>query len=140
ITALNAEKVVATGRKIDSVAAKEFIKENIHARFAGAEEDLPITIRSGGNPTVELALRRTIGTFSNSEDGDFRYFLKRILLENQILLDGDRVRISHVGFPRYMTQKQMNAVRDRITEEIRLYAPRAEVVFSKFPVLHGGEY
>ncbi len=61
-----------------------------------------------------------------------------ILMENQIFLDGNSVRVGHVKFPRYMTERQMNAAMKRITEESRLYAPNAEVTFAKFPVQHGG--
>ncbi len=38
-----------------------------------------------------------------------------------------------------MTEKQMKAVQDRIQEEIRLYAPDAEVVFLAFPALQQSE-
>jgi len=138
ITALTVEKTILTGQRMDAARAKDFIKENLHARVAGGEEEIPITIKSNGNPTIEAALRRAIATFSDSEKGNFRHYLKRILMENQIHLDGNTVRISRVNYPPYdMSKKQMRAVRERITEEIRLYAPGAEVVFSKFPVAEG---
>ncbi len=137
ITALNAEKVILTGQRMDPEKAKDFIKENLHAQIASSEE-IPITLKSDKNPTIEAALRRAIATFSNCEDGDFRHYLKMILMENQIFLDGSSVRVSHVKFPRHMTARQMNAAIKRITEEIRLYAPNAEVTFAKFPVQRGG--
>ncbi len=133
ITALNAEKVVLTGQKMDSAKAKEFIRENLHAHVVEFS-DIPITIKSNGTPTIEAALRRAIATFSDSDEGDFRHYLKMILLQNQIFLDGNRIKISHVKFPRHMTIKQMDAVKKRITEEIRLYAPNAEVAFLNFLV------
>jgi hypothetical protein len=37
-----------------------------------------------------------------------------------------------------MTEKQLDAVRDRIQKEIRLYAPDAEVSFAKCPVQRSG--
>ena len=122
---------------MDPEKAKDFIKENLHAHIASSEE-IPITLKSDGNPTIEAALRKAIATFSDSEEGDFRHYLKMILMENQIFLDGNSVRVGHVKFPRYMTERQMNAAMKRITEEIRLYAPNAEVTFAKFPVQHGG--
>ncbi len=137
ITALNAEKVILTGERMDPEKAKDFIKENLHAHIASSEE-IPITLKSDGNPTIEAALRKAIATFSDSEEGDFRHYLKMILMENQIFLDGNSVRVGHVKFPRYMTARQLNAAMKRITEEIRLYAPNAEVTFAKFPVQHGG--
>jgi predicted nucleotidyltransferase len=82
-----------------------------------------------------MALKRAIAAFSTSEDGDFLGYLKKILLENQILLDGNLVKVSHVKFPRQMTERQLKAVKDKIQEEIRLYAPDADVVLSRFPVV-----
>ena len=133
IAALNAEMVLLDGRKIESDQAKQFIKENVHARIAGSET---ITVTSKGNesPTIEAALKRAIATFSISEDGDFLGYLKKILVENEIQLNGNHVIVTHVKFPRQMTEKQLRAVKDRIQEEIRLYAPDAEVSFAKFPV------
>jgi len=81
-----------------------------------------------------VALKRTIATFSDAKEGDFLSYVKKILLENQILLDRNRVRISHVKFPGSMTEKQMKAVKERIQEEMRLYAAGGEVVLSEFPV------
>lgn len=46
IAALNAEMVLLDGRKIESEQAKQFIKENVHARIAGTET---ITVTSKGN-------------------------------------------------------------------------------------------
>ena len=81
-----------------------------------------------------MALKRTIATFSYAKEGDFLSYVKKILLENQILLDRNRLRISHVKFPSSMTEKQMKAVKERIQGEIRLYAAGAEVVLSGFSV------
>lgn len=134
ITALNAEKVVLTGQRIDGGKARDYIREHLHAHVVESQ-DIPITLKSEGTPTIEAGLRRALATFSNSDDGDFRHYLKMILVENQIHLDGNRIKISHVKFPRYMTTKQMEAVKKGITEEVRLYAPYAEVMFSKFPVV-----
>lgn len=134
IAALNAELVLLSGRQIESEEAKKFIKDNLHARVGGPET-IPVTLKGDGNPTIEMALKRAIATFAHSEDGDFLRYLKKILLENQILLNGNRVRVSHVKFPRQMTEKQLKAVKDRIQEEIRLYAPEADLVFSKFPIV-----
>jgi hypothetical protein len=133
IAALNAEMVLLDGRKIESEQAKQFIKENVHARIAGTET---ITVTSKGNhsPTIEAALKRAIATFSISEDGDFLGYLKKILVENEIQLNGNHVIVTHVKFPRQMTEKQLRAVKDRIQEEIRLYAPDAEVSFAKFAI------
>jgi hypothetical protein len=133
IAALNAEMVLLDGRKIESEQAKQFIKENVHARIAGTEI---ITVTSKGNhsPTIEAALKRAIAAFSRSEDGDFLAYLKKILVENDIQLNGNHVIVTHVKFPRQMTEKQQRAVKDRIQEEIRLYAPDAEVSFAKFAI------
>jgi hypothetical protein len=70
-----------------------------------------------------------------SKEGEFFNYLKRILLENEIILDGDCVKISHVNFPRRMTEKQFDAVRERIGSEISLYALGTEVAFVQFPIL-----
>jgi hypothetical protein len=134
ITALNVEKVMLTGKRMGPEKAKEFIKENVHARVIDSETIL-LTSKSNADATIEAALRRAIAIFSKSEDGDFLGYLKKILLENEILLDGNFVKVSHVKFPRQMTEKQLRAVKDRIQEEIRLYAPDADVVFSEFPVV-----
>jgi Helicase conserved C-terminal domain len=133
IAALNAEMVLLSGRKMKSEQAKQFIKENVHARIAGTET---ITVTSKGNhsPTIEAALKRAIAAFSRSEDGDFLTYLKKILMENDIQLNGNHVIVTHVKFPRQMTEKQLRAVKDRIQEEIRLYAPDAEVSFAKFAI------
>ncbi len=134
IAALNAEMVILKGRKMESYEAKKFIKENLHTRVAG-EQPIPVTINGDGDSTIEVAVKRAIQTFSRSKEGDFLNYLKKILLENQILLNGNRhVRVSHVKFPCQMTEKQLKAVKDRIQEEIRLYAPDAEVILSGFPV------
>jgi superfamily II DNA or RNA helicase len=130
IAALNAEMVLLSGRKIESEEARQFIKQNLHARVAGEQ---PIAINGHGDATIEAALKRAIATFSQSQEGDFFNYLKKILLENQILLEGNHVRISHVKFPGCMTEKQMKAVKDRIQREIRLHAPIAEVSFCGFP-------
>ena len=137
ITALNAEKVIVTGERLDPQKAKDFIKDNLRARIAtGAEEEVPISLKSNGNPTIEAALRRAIATFSNSAAGDFRDFLRKILMENRIFLDGNNVRVTHVKFPRCITPRQMETALKGITEEIRLLAPNAQVSFSKFSVAH----
>ncbi len=133
IAALNAEMVLLDGRKIESEQVKQFIKENVHTRIAGTET---ITVTSKGNhsPTIDAALKRAIATFSTSEDGDFLGYLKKILVENEIRLNGNHVIVTHVKFPRQMTEKQLRAVKDRIQEEIRLYAPDAEVSLAKFAI------
>jgi hypothetical protein len=82
-----------------------------------------------------MALKRAIATFSNSQEASFLDYLKRILLENQILLGGSRVKITHSKFPISMTQKQLQAARERIQDEIRLYVPDAEVNLYGFPCL-----
>jgi superfamily II DNA or RNA helicase len=133
IAALNAEMVLFSGRKIESEQAKQFIKENVHARIAGTET-ITVTSKGDDSPTIEAALKRAIATFSTSEDGDFLGYLKKILLENEIQLHGNHVTVTHVKFPRQMTEKQLRAVKDRIQEEIRLYAPDAEVSFAKFAI------
>ena len=138
IAALNAEMVLFSGRKIESEAAKQFIKQNLHSRIGG-EEPIPISLNGKGDPAIEVALKRAIAVFSKSEEGGFLDYLKRILLENEIVLDGDCLKISHANFPRRMTEKQLDAARDRIQKEIRLYAPDAEVVFIQFRVLQKEE-
>jgi len=133
ITALNVEKVMLTGKRMEPEKAKAFIKEHVHTRIVGSET-VPIVSNGDGNATTKAALKRAIATFSTSEDGDFRGYLKKILVENEIRLNGNHVIVTHVKFPRQMTEKQLRAVKDRIQEEIRLYAPDAEVSFAKFPV------
>ncbi len=133
IAALNSEIVLCRERKIESEEARQFIKQNLHGR-AGHEEPIPVTSSGDGDPTIEAALKRTIATFSHAKEGDFLSYVKKILLENQILLDRNRLRISHVKFPSSMTEKQMKAVKERIQGEIRLYAAGAEVVLSGFSV------
>ena len=91
IAALNAEMVLLSGRKIESEEARQFIKQNLHARVAG-EQPIAVTINGRGDATIEAALKKTIATFSQSKEGDFLDYLKRILLENRIVLDGNRVR------------------------------------------------
>jgi hypothetical protein len=134
IAALNAEMVLLSGRKIESEEARQFIKQNLHARVAD-EEPIAVTINGHSDATIEAAVRRTIATFSHSQEGDFLNYLKRILLENEIILDGNCVKIRHVKFPRHMTEKQLEAVRERIGAEIGLYAPSTEVAFVQFPIL-----
>ncbi len=133
IAALNSEIVLLRERKIESEEARQFIKQNLHGR-AGHEEPISVTSSGDGDPTIEAALKRTIATFSDAKEGDFLSYVKKILLENQILLDRNHVRISHVKFPGSMTEKQMKAVKERVQEEIRLYAAGTEVVLSGFPV------
>jgi superfamily II DNA or RNA helicase len=137
IAALNAEMVLLSGRKIESEYARQFIKQNLYARLAG-EQPIAITVNEHGDATIEAALKRAIAAFSNSEEGDFRDYLKKILLENRILVDGNRVRVSHINFPRQMTQRQLMTVKDRIQEEIQLYVPNVEVVLAGFPVFAQG--
>lgn len=131
IAALNSEFVLLSERKIESEEARQFIKQNLHDRASG-EEPVPVTASGDGDPTIEVALKRTIATFSQAKEDDFLSYVKKILLENQILLDRNRVRVSHVKFPGSMTEKQMKAVKERIQEEIRLYAAGAEVVLLGF--------
>jgi hypothetical protein len=138
IAALNAEIALLSGRKIESEEAKQFIKQNLHTRVAG-EEPIAVTINGHGDATIEAAVKRAIATFSNSEEGDFFNYLKRILLENEIVLDGNCVKISRVNFPRCMTDKQLVAVRDRVQKEIHLYAPDAEIFFVQFRVVQKEE-
>jgi hypothetical protein len=137
IAALNVEMLLLSGRKIESEEAKQFIKQNLHARVAG-EQPVVVTINGHGDATIELAVKRAIAAFSQSLEGDFFNYLKKILLENQILVDGNRVRVSHINFPRQMTQRQLITVKDRIQEEIRFYVPNAEIVLSGFPVYCSG--
>jgi ATP-dependent helicase IRC3 len=138
IAALNAEMVLLSGPKIDSEEAKKFIKENLHARVAG-EQPLAVTIHGRGDAIIEVAVRRAIATFSRSTEGDFFNYLKKILLENQILLNGNGIIVSYVKFPWQMTERQLKTVKDTIQEEIRLYAPNAEVEFLAFPALRQTE-
>jgi hypothetical protein len=138
IAALNAEMVLLSGPKIDSEEAKKFIKENLHARVAG-EQPLAVTIHGRGDAIIEVAVRRAIATFSRSTEGDFFNYLKKILLENQILLNGNGITVSYVKFPWQMTERQLKTVKDTIQEEIRLYAPNAEVEFLAFPALRQTE-
>lgn len=85
--------------------AKDFIKENVHAAIAGSET-IAVTSKSNGNATIDAALKRAIATFSTSGEGDFLGYLKKILLENQLLLDGSLIKVTHVKFPQQMTEKQ----------------------------------
>ena len=71
-----------------------------------------------------------IAAFSYSKEGDFLNYTKKILLENQIHIDGNRIMINHVKFPNGMTENQMKTVKERIQCEIRLYAPIAGVILS----------
>lgn len=135
IAALNSEMILLSGRRIESENGKKFIKEQLHAEGA-ADESVPVTISGNGDPTIEVALKRAIQTFSRSKEGDFLTYLKTILLENQILVNGNHVTISHVNFPSCMSEKQIRAVTDRIQQEIRLYTPDAEVVLSGFRVFN----
>ena len=134
IAALNAEMVLLGGRKIESEKARQFIKENLHARVAGAQP-IDVTINGHRDATVEAALKRAIATFSQCQEGDFLDYLRKILLQNQIVVHGSSVTVRHKNFPRQMTQRQLKTVEDRIQEEIWPYAPDAEVVLSGFPVL-----
>jgi hypothetical protein len=105
IAALNAEMVLLSGRQIESEEARQFIKQNLHARVAG-EQPIALTINGHGDATIEAALKRAIATFSQSQEDDFFNYLKKILLENQILLEGNHVKISHVKFPGCMTESR----------------------------------
>ena len=87
IAALNAELVLLSGRKIESEAAKKFIKDQLHARVA-TDESISVTIKGSRDPTIEVALKRAIQAFSQSKEGDFLNYLKKILLENQFLCMG----------------------------------------------------
>jgi superfamily II DNA or RNA helicase len=133
IAALNVEKVMVMGKAMEPQKAKEFIKQNVHVHIAAAE-GVPVTLKNNGTSTLEAAVRRVVATCSDSKEGDFPHYLKRILTENHIHLDGNRVKISHVKFPRSMTEKQMKVAQERILEEIRFYAPDAEISFVKFPI------
>jgi superfamily II DNA or RNA helicase len=129
IAALNAEMVLLSGRRMESEEAKQFIKENLHQR-AAVEQSIPVIINGHGDAKIEAALKRAIATFSQSQEGDFLNYLSRILSENEIIVAGHCVRIRYVKFPCRITQKQLNAVRERLQKEIRLYAPDAEVILS----------
>jgi hypothetical protein len=48
IAALNAEMVLLSGRKIESEEARQFIKQNLHARVAG-EQPIALTINGRGD-------------------------------------------------------------------------------------------
>ncbi len=137
IAALNAEMVLLSGQKIKSEEAKQFIKERLHAHEAG-EQPIAMITNGRGDANVEVALNRAIATFSKAEKGDFLNYLKRILLENEVVLDGNCLTITYANFPRRMTNKQLHAASDRIQKEIQLYAPAAEVSFAKFPVQCSG--
>jgi hypothetical protein len=132
IAALNAEMVLLSGRRMESEEAKQFIKENLHQRAAG-EQSIPMIISGHGDANIEAALKRAIASFSQAQEGDFRYYLSRILSENEVRLDCRSVRINHIKFPRAMTKKQLETAKDRIQEEARLYAPDAELVLCGFP-------
>jgi superfamily II DNA or RNA helicase len=133
IAALNAEMIMLSGRKIESEEARKFIIENLSARLV-SEESIHMTIDENRDPTIEVALNRAIANFSNSKEGDFANYLKKIILENQIVLNGNRVRISHSKFPVSMTERQWEAARERIQGEIRLYVPHAKLDLCGFPV------
>jgi superfamily II DNA or RNA helicase len=135
IAALNAEIILLTGQRIKSEKAKKFIKEQLHARVA-TDEPMSMTINGDGDPTIEVAVKRAIQAFSRSKEGDFLSYLKDILMKNQILVDGNHVKISHIAFPNRMTERQIRAVTDRIQQEIRLYIPDAEVVLAGFTVFN----
>jgi superfamily II DNA or RNA helicase len=132
IAALNSEMILLSDRRMESEEAKQFIKENLHQRAAG-EQSIPVIINGHGDANIEAALKRAIATFSQSQEGDFRHYLSRILSENEVRLDCRSVRINHLKFPRSMTKKQLETAKDRIQEEVRLYAPDAELVLSGFP-------
>jgi hypothetical protein len=137
IAALNSEMILLSGRKIESERAKKFIKEQLHARVA-TDESISVSISGDNDPTTEVALKRAIQTFSHSKEGDFLNYLKRILVENEILVHGNHVKISHITFPKCISERQLRAVADRIQQEIRLYVPDAEVVLSGFRVFNQG--
>src|SRR5262249_11370143 len=137
IAALNSEMILLSGRRIESQKAKEFIKKQLHARVAG-DESISVTINDDVDPTIEVALKRAIQAFSHCKEGDFLNYLKKILLENQILVHGNHVKIGHIAFPSCMSERQIRAVTDRIQQEIRLYVPDAEIVLSGFRVFNQG--
>jgi len=138
ISALNAEMVIFSGRKMESKEAKQFITNNLHAHIAGGEPNA-VTINGRRDATIEAAVKKAIATFSNSEEGDFLDYLKRILLANELILDGNCIKIRYVKFPPHMTEKQLDAARKRIREEIRLYTSGTDVEFVRFPIAHGGD-
>ena len=133
IAALNSELVLLSGRKVESEEAKKFIKENLSPRVV-SEERIPVTIYENRDPTIEVALNHAIANFSNSKEGDFANYLKKIILENQIVLNANRVEIRHSKFPVSMTERQREAARERIQGEIRVYVPDAEVDLCGFAV------
>jgi Helicase conserved C-terminal domain len=133
IAALNAEMILLSGHTMESEEAKQFIKENLHQSVAG-DQSIAVTINGYGDANIEAALKRAIATFSRAQEGDFLNYLSRILSENEVRLDRRSVRINHIRFPRSMTKKQLKTAKDRIQEEVRLYAPDAELVLSGFPV------
>ena len=138
IAALNAEMVLLGGRKMKSEEARQLIRQNFHAPVAG-EQPIAVTINGQGDANTEMAVRRAIGTFLHSVEGTLLNYLKRIFLENEIILDGNCATVRHVKFPRHMTEKQLDAVRERIGEEIHLYAPDTEIAFVEFPIPQKGD-
>jgi hypothetical protein len=60
-------------------------------------------------------------------------------LENQVVVHGSRVTVSHKIFPTQMTERQLKTVNDRMLEEIKLYAPEAELEFVRFPIIQRKE-
>jgi superfamily II DNA or RNA helicase len=137
IAALNAEIALLSGRKIESEEAREFIKQNLHGR-AGTMEPIPVRLDGKGDPNIEAALKKTIASLLKSDKNSFPDYLKRILLENRILVEGTRIEIQHTNFPHSMTEKQMAAVKERMRKEIQVYAPDTEISFARFPVRSGG--
>jgi superfamily II DNA or RNA helicase len=131
IAGLNAEMILLNGRRIESEKAKKFIKEQLHTRFAG-DESVSVTLNGHGDATIEAAIKRAIVILTKSEKNSFADYLKRILLENSILIEGARVEIKHAKFPHHMTEKQMTAAKERIQKEIRLYVADAEVILLGF--------
>ncbi len=131
IAALNAEIVLLSGRKTESETAKKFIKEQLHSRVA-TDESVSVTVNGHGDATIEAAIKRAIAIFTKAEKNSFANYLKRILLENSILIEGARVQIKHAKFPHHMTEKQITAVKERIQKEIRLYVADAEVILLGF--------
>ena len=57
-----------------------------------------MTIDENRDPTIEVALNRAISKFLKFEGGDFANYLKKIILENKIVLNGNHVRIATSKF------------------------------------------
>src|SRR5262249_60271109 len=101
--------ILLSGRRIESEKAKRLIKKQLRARVAG-DESISVTINDDVDPTIEVALKRAIQAFSHSKEGDFLNYLKKILLENQILVHGNHIKISQIAFPILKSYIQITAI------------------------------